>query len=234
MLSHLWDAALLRGPPELAFPNICAQGHQRAPAFRLAPGAAPAPGHMWWLCGCIVQPGTAVGAWGFPVIWMLSGSVVGAIRCCGTVVHRLLLLWDTGHLEIAINTLHRMKMIKRSDAFFAADFPLYHPLSLCLILAVVLYFFPFCLKTYLGSSAVINIPKYKKVYLKHSAPLQPWHLVPFTYLVNTHKEQRDTQKAGNWVANLWGKKGERLQETFPTNPVSASNKEKYLSTSLRM
>jgi len=39
-------------------------------------------------------------------------------------------------------------------------------------------------------------------------------MVPSTYLVSTYKEQRNMQKAGNWVFKL-GKKGERLQETFP-------------------
>lgn len=82
---------------------------------------------------------------------------------------------------------------------------------------------------------MIYVPKYSKVYSKHTAPLQPWHLVPSTYLVNTHKgakEYSEGRKLG--LQTSGGKKGERLQETFPTNSVSASNKEKYLSTSLRM
>lgn len=93
-------------------------GRQRAPAFRLAPqgclSSRPHVAAAWlhraardssvcsglpsgldafWECGVCHQ---------MPWCWRQS-------RC---LVHWLLLQWDTGHLDIAINTLCRMRMIR--------------------------------------------------------------------------------------------------------------------------
>lgn len=176
-MSHLGDTALLRGPPELPFPTCarkgCSAGLPASACFSSELRAASAPGHMW------LQRSArdSSDARGSPGMRMLSGT-----RLC--VCHQMLeaepcslrLMRDAGCLEIAISTLHRIGLTWllccRLPSLLSTEsmpHPNWTPLSS-----------PLCLKTYLGSSAVIYTPKYNKVHSKHTAPLQIgiWFLPP--------------------------------------------------------
>jgi len=58
------------------------------------------------------------------------------------LVRQLPLLLDTGHLEITHKHTASNENNKGANGFFAADFPIYRPLSSCLVLTVLLYFSP--------------------------------------------------------------------------------------------
>lgn len=134
-------------PHQSALANILQEGMLlrgcwRIPAFHLAPRGLPSS--QTHVAAAAAQHGTATGAWGSPEIRALSGCPCNQLLWCwshsSSLIHRPPLLLDSWHFEFMNKRTTSNENNRGADGFFAADSPIRHLPSPCLVLTMLLCF----------------------------------------------------------------------------------------------
>lgn len=127
--------------------GYCCRAAAKRLLFSWIPGAAPAPSHMWRLCGRVRAAQDGSGVLRAPR-WFERFLAVLAVRCCGAGV--AVAARSAGCCSCWVQDMWRIRMKhtasnennKGADGFFMAEFPVHHPVSPCLNLTVLPYFIP--------------------------------------------------------------------------------------------